>query len=141
MTAFVLDFHVVFLEVKNASTVTIDDYETVPSNSEKDLQKAVAHQPVCVGIDASQDDFYLYTSGIYDADCGTDLDHAVVVVSYGSEEGEDYWIVRNSWSETWGEEGYARMKRNVNTSEGICCIAMLASCPVKKISISTACGE
>ncbi|XP_074582651.1 oryzain alpha chain-like [Curcuma longa] len=116
---------------ENAHVVSIDSYEDVPSNDEKSLQKAVANQPVSVGIEAG-DNFKLYDSGIYTGDCGTDLDHAVTIVGYGTENGKDYWIVKNSWGEDWGESGYIRMERNIAQSSGKCGIAMDASYPVKE---------
>ncbi|KAG6545013.1 hypothetical protein Mapa_013705 [Marchantia paleacea] len=116
-------------EKKVAATIT--SYEDVPANSEKDLQKAVANQPVSVAIDAGDGDFQLYTSGIYDGTCGTELDHGVVAVGYGTSGGTDFWIVKNSWGESWGEEGYIRMQRNVDAPEGLCGIAMEASYPTK----------
>ena len=60
------------------------------------------------------------------------LDHGVVVVGYGTENGVDYWLVRNSWGPKWGEEGYFKIQRNVvDTHTGKCGIAMEASYPVK----------
>ena len=55
--------------------------------------------------------------------------HAVLIVGYDSEDGTDYWIVKNSWGTEWGEEGYVRMKRNVAAKEGLCGIAMDSSYP------------
>jgi len=64
--------------------------------------------------------------GIYNGPCGTNLDHALVIVGYGSENGQDYWIVRNSWGTTWGDAGYIKIARNFEDPKGLCGIAMLA---------------
>ncbi|XP_010448692.1 PREDICTED: probable cysteine protease RDL6 [Camelina sativa] len=111
--------------------ITINSYEDVPANDEISLQKAVAHQPVSVGVDKKSQEFMLYKSGIFTGPCGTDLDHAVVIVGYGSENGQDYWIVRNSWGTVWGEAGYAKIARNFVNPTGLCGIAMVASYPIK----------
>ena len=115
----------------NAKVASIDGYEDVPINNEKALQKAVASQPVSVAIEAGGYDFQLYTSGIFTGSCGTDLDHGVAAVGYGSENGVDYWIIKNSWGDYWGEKGYVRMQRNVKAKTGLCGIAMEASYPTK----------
>ncbi|XP_047316363.1 low-temperature-induced cysteine proteinase-like [Impatiens glandulifera] len=117
---------------KNAKVVTIDDYEDVPINDENALLKAVANQPISVAIEAGGRAFQLYESGIFTGKCGTSLDHGVAAVGYGSENGKDYWIVRNSWGKSWGENGYIRMERNVpHVTSGKCGIAMEASYPIK----------
>ncbi|KAJ6832310.1 oryzain alpha chain-like [Iris pallida] len=117
---------------KNAKVVSIDAYEDVPEEDEQALKKAVAHQPVSVAIEAGGRVFQLYQSGIFSGRCGTDLDHGVVAVGYGSENGKDYWIVRNSWGADWGEAGYLRMERNIAETSGKCGIAIEPSYPIKK---------
>ncbi|KAK3007345.1 hypothetical protein RJ639_016829 [Escallonia herrerae] len=117
---------------KNAKVVSIDSYEDVPENDEKALAKALVNQPVSVAIEAGGRDFQFYDSGIFTGKCGTALDHGVAAVGYGTENGQDYWIVRNSWGASWGENGYIRMERNLKgTAVGKCGIAMEASYPLK----------
>jgi len=71
----------------------------------------------------------LYKGGIFNDRCGTNLDHGVVAVGYGIENAIEYFIVRNSWGASWGEQGYIRIARNDAIPEGICGIAMQASYP------------
>ncbi|KAK2445633.1 Granulin repeat cysteine protease family protein [Trifolium repens] len=83
---------------KNARVVTIDDYELVPAKDELALKKAVANQPISVSVEAGGIEFQLYESGIFTAlSCGLEIDHGVTAVGYGTENGVDYWIVKNSW--------------------------------------------
>ncbi|XP_076941284.1 cysteine proteinase mucunain-like [Bidens hawaiensis] len=116
---------------KNAKVVTIDGYEDVPVNDESSLKKAAANQPIAVAIEAGGREFQFYTSGIFTGSCGTALDHGVLVVGYGTENGKDYWIVKNSWGAAWGESGYLRMERNIKENTGKCGIAMEASYAIK----------
>ncbi|TXG55047.1 hypothetical protein EZV62_020303 [Acer yangbiense] len=108
----------------------INGFEDVPANNEKALVKAVASQPVSVAIDAGGSDFQFYSSGVFTGECGTELDHGVTAVGYGVDaNGTKYWLVKNSWGTSWGEEGYIRMQRDVSAKEGLCGIAMAASYP------------
>ncbi|XP_045804220.1 cysteine proteinase RD21A-like isoform X2 [Trifolium pratense] len=117
---------------KNAKVVTIDDYEDVPAYDELALQKAVANQPIAVAIEGGGREFQLYESGVFTGRCGTALDHGVAAVGYGTANGKDYWIVRNSWGSTWGEAGYIRLERNLASSRsGKCGIAIEPSYPIK----------
>ncbi|KAI4336836.1 hypothetical protein L6164_015316 [Bauhinia variegata] len=111
--------------------VTIDGYIDVPPNNENQLLKAAANQPVSVGICGSDRAFQLYSKGIFTGPCSTSLDHAVLIVGYDSENGVDYWIVKNSWGTGWGMNGYIHMLRNNGDSDGLCGINRLASYPMK----------
>ena len=70
--------------------------------------------------------------GVFTGDCGTELNHGVAVVGYGTTlDGTKYWIVKNSWSSEWGEKGYIRMQRDIDAEEGLCGLTLEASYPVK----------
>ena len=101
----------------------------VKPNDQISLKGAVAMQPVSVAIEADTRYFQSYTGGILDASsCGTTLDHGVLVVGYGTDNGKKYWNVKNSWSSTWGEQGYVRILRSDSTNDaGICGIAIQPS--------------
>ncbi|WCJ32682.1 Cysteine proteinases superfamily protein [Euphorbia peplus] len=114
-------------EANHAAKIT--GYEDVPANSEAALMKAVANQPISVAIDASGFQFQFYSSGVFTGSCGTELDHGVTAVGYGSSSGMNYWLVKNSWGSQWGEEGYIRMQKDITAKEGLCGIAMQASYP------------
>lgn len=95
------------------------------------LKTAVAvYGPISAVIDVTRDGFRSYKSGVYrDRGCSsTDVNHAVLVVGYGTDDGGggDYWIVKNSWGAGWGDSGYALMARNRDNN---CGIATMASVP------------
>ena len=100
-------------------------------SSDEALMAAVTLQPVSVAIEADQMDFQLYKSGVLTSDCGTTLDHGVLVIGYGTEGTEDYYLVKNSWGTSWGDEGYIKLGRGpqYNDGEGQCGILLQASYP------------
>jgi C1A family cysteine protease len=109
----------------------ISSFEDVPANNEEALLKAVAGQPVSVTVDGYGTAFQLYSSGVFNGDCGTRPTHAVTVIGYGTtDDGVKYWLVKNSWGESWGESGYMRIQRDIGDPQGLCGIATHPSYPV-----------
>ena len=85
------------------------------------MKAALTLQPLSVSIEADKRVFQTYTSGVLDStECGTQLDHAVLAVGYGNDadSGLDYWLVKNSWNTTWGDQGYIKLGRT--STDGIC---------------------
>ena len=118
-------------EKEASAVVQIKGYEMVPANSEAALLKAVANQPVSVAIDGGGSDFQFYSSGVFTGHCRTRLNHAVAAIGYGTnKDGTKYWLLKNSWSTTWGDKGYMKMKRDIDSEKGLCGIAKKASYPI-----------
>jgi len=84
------------------------------AHTENALGQALDNQPISVAIEADQSGFQLYKSGVFCGVCGTNLDHGVLAVGYGSEGTQAYWKIKNSWGTSWGEQGYIRMCRDSN---------------------------
>jgi len=101
-----------------------------PRGDETALRSACANVgPIAVAIDAAHQSFQLYKTGVYvEPACSNKTsDHAVLVVGYGTtEDGQDYWLVKNSWGVSWGDEGYIKMARNKGNQ---CAIARFATYP------------
>jgi len=96
-------------------------YVDVETNNVDALKNALANGPVSVAIQANKPVFQMYKGGIITSEeCGTNLDHGVLCVGYGEENGTGYFIVKNSWGPTWGEEGYVRLGQESTNPAGIC---------------------
>jgi len=113
--------------MKCTPSVTVSGYKAIPKGDEKALMQALLLGPVAIGLDAATDPFNLYTKGIIDSPkCGKDIDHALLLVGFGTENGKNYWKVKNSWNTDWGEKGYLRLARG----KDMCAVADGASYPI-----------
>jgi len=110
---------------ESKGVVKVTGWSQVKKDSVSQLKAALDQGVVTVTIEADQSVFQMYTSGIMDSPkCGTSLDHAVAAVGYGSEGGKEYYIVRNSWGASWGDQGYIKIA--AVEGKGICGIQMQA---------------
>ena len=82
----------------------------LPANNYSTLMNAVATIGP-ISISAAAEPWQMYESGIFNGNCGTDVDHAIQAVGYGAQGAKTYWLVRNSWGASWGEKGYIRITR------------------------------
>jgi cathepsin L len=110
----------------------IKSYTDVAKRDESALETATVSGCVSVGIQANQFAFQYYSSGVLTGTCGTDLDHGVLVVGYGTDNGQEYWKVKNSWGTDWGMDGYVLICKdcNKNGDQGECGINDDPSFPV-----------
>lgn len=95
-------------------------YVNVKANSPDQMKIAVQSSILSVVVDASRYEFQTYTSGIFTStSCGTNLNHTANIVGWGvSDEGMEYWIMRNLWGTSWGDQGY--MKLEIVDGQGLC---------------------
>ncbi|KAJ4916796.1 Papain family cysteine protease [Raphanus sativus] len=119
-------------QFENEAVMKISGFQFVPPNNERALLEAVSRQPVSVAMNGDAKSIIRYSSGVYnEPDCGIGITHAVTIVGYGeSPEGTKYWLVKNSWGENWGDDGYIRIRRDVEWPEGMCGLAQYACYPV-----------
>jgi C1A family cysteine protease len=119
---------------KVVSGSIVQSHVDVTAKSDQAMMEALAKQPVSVAIEADQKEFQLYKSGVFTAACGTNLDHGVLVVGYGTDttSGLNFYKVKNSWGTTWGQNGYILLARggSYNNGAGQCGVLMESSYPV-----------
>lgn len=97
----------------------IVSYTNVQQASDLAMMTALVNQPVSVAVEADQRSFQLYSSGVFTGSCGTNLDHAVLLVGYGTDSnGLDYYILKNSWGLSWGDKGYMYIGRGNDPKTG-----------------------
>lgn len=105
------------------SAGTISGYANV-AKTDAALAAAIAIQPVSVTVKADST-FQSYSSGVSSVACSGQINHAVIAVGYGTENGKDYFKIRNSWGTSWGSAGYIKVARNVG-SQGAYCLLQYA---------------
>jgi C1A family cysteine protease len=97
--------------------VKVNSYAEVSADANQ-MKAALMKGPVSVAVEADTQVFQSYSGGILDdSSCGTNLDHAITAVGWGSTGGKDYWLVRNSWGSWWGESGYIRIAANPSSGD------------------------
>ena len=101
------------------ASLKVTTYTDVEANSSSQLKAALDKQPVSVAIQANKLVFQLYKTGVITGTrCGTNLDHGVLAAGYGVEDGVEYYLVKNSWGDSWGEAGYVKI--GVEDGAGVC---------------------
>jgi C1A family cysteine protease len=107
-------------------------YVDVAPSDDAQMMAALTQQPVAIAIEADQREFQLYKSGVFSGTCGTTLDHGVLAVGYGTENGIDYYLVKNSWGSSWGSGGFIKLARGktFNGGDGQCGMLLSASYPI-----------
>jgi C1A family cysteine protease len=116
---------------KGTAVAKVSSFQDVKTNDPTALMNAVAEGPVSIAVDAAALGWQLYHGGIVKRFCGTSLDHGVLAVGYGTENGTDYWLVKNSWGAGWGEKGYIRILREMKkTGPGVCGLQQQPSYPI-----------
>lgn len=111
----------------NNTGVKTTGFTNVTADSPDAMKAALNTTIMSVAIQANQLSFQLYTSGVFTGNCGAQLDHGVLAVGYGTQSGTDFYKVKNSWGETWGDAGYILLGRGSQYNNGAGQCGMLSS--------------
>ena len=113
---------------KDLGKVAPKSFAQVAAQSPDQLKAAIAKGPVSVAIEADKIEFQAYKSGVLTGTaCGTQLDHGVLAVGYGTLNGVEFYLVKNSWGSNWGDQGYVRI--GVEAGAGVCGIQQMPVYP------------
>jgi C1A family cysteine protease len=109
----------------------IDYIDIFPCN-DYSMMYALSKQPISIALDASGINFQLYKSGILTCESGSEINHGVLAVGYGTENNFDYYLIKNSWGTSWGTNGYIRLGRGsqYNNRGGQCGMLLQGSYPI-----------
>lgn len=115
----------------------MEGYKNVTSYSRVELYTAIAQQPVSVAVDASSKEFRFYKTGIFSIGCEEEINHGVTAVGYSFEPFFYFWrnnyiLLKNSWSEDWGEKGFMRLSSNNEDGKGMCGVYLYGTYPIIK---------
>jgi len=113
---------------KTKGVGNVKSFVDVPQGSPSQMKAALVKGPVSVAIEADQSAFQFYTSGVLTTGCGQQLDHGVLAVGYGVEDGVEYFLVKNSWGPNWGDKGFIKIGAS---SDNVCGILSAASYPTE----------
>jgi len=110
--------------------ISVASYVNIAKNDPDAHLEALQSGPISIAIAASSSTMQFYKKGVITSTgCGTNVNHAVNMVGYGTDSatGKPYWLLRNSWGANWGEQGYFKILRSSSSGPGICGILQMSS--------------